>query len=66
MKKTVVAGFLLVIAIEGYVVLVLPDKAVAGWVAGGSAAILLVSMRWMMGKRKAPGTGAFHSLSFNS
>lgn len=48
MKKTVVAGFLLIVAVEVYVVLVLPDKTVAGWVAGASGAIMLVSMRWML------------------
>ncbi|KWX21988.1 hypothetical protein H7J87_30680 [Mycolicibacterium wolinskyi] len=47
MKRTVVAGFLLVILVEAWSV-ALPDRSLVGWAAGAALAILLLAMRWSL------------------
>ncbi|MGV0744723.1 hypothetical protein [Mycolicibacterium sp. XJ870] len=44
MKRMVLAGFLLVVLVEAWAV-VLPDRSVIGWVAGAALAVLLVILR---------------------
>lgn len=48
MKRTAVVGFLLIVVVQGYAALVVPDRAMLGWVAGVAAAIVLGAMRWML------------------
>ncbi|TXI57587.1 hypothetical protein [Mycolicibacterium mageritense] len=48
MKRTVAAGFLLVLLVEVYAVLVLQDRSVVGWATGVAVAIVLGAMRWML------------------
>ncbi|MGW4097988.1 hypothetical protein [Mycobacterium sp. NPDC004974] len=48
MKATALVGFLVILVVQGYAALVVPDRAMVGWVAGVAAAIVLGSMRWML------------------
>jgi hypothetical protein len=47
-KRTAVVGFLFIGVVEGYAALVVPERAMVGWVAGVAAAIVLWSMRLML------------------
>ncbi len=47
MRKTVVAGLLLVVLVEVVAVL-MPDRRVVAWGAGAAVAALLVALRWSL------------------
>lgn len=47
MKRTVAAGFLLVIIVEAWAV-ALPDRNLVGLAAGAALAVLLLAMRWSL------------------
>lgn len=47
LKRTVVAGFLLILLVEAGA-LVLPDRTVVGWAAGAATAVLLGALRWFL------------------
>ncbi|HTM84245.1 MAG TPA: hypothetical protein VL179_04950 [Mycobacterium sp.] len=47
MKRTVVAGFLLLMLVEAYAA-VLPDRRVVAWAAGAALVVLLAALRWSL------------------
>ncbi|MEV0671772.1 hypothetical protein [Mycobacterium sp. NPDC050441] len=47
MKKTVIAGLLLVVLVEAVAVL-MPDRRVVAWGAGAAVAVLMLTVRWAL------------------
>lgn len=47
MKRTVVAGFLLLVLVEAYAV-TLDDRRIVAWASGAAVALLLAAVRWSL------------------